>query len=150
MGLDADTREKVPGMRLDKANLGGYSGVMPNDTTNEYACDICLDGILVKACHGPRLPLEAQELADELAKALVRLVTVDRNLEPARYAEAASWSDLHDACDANEYLIEACDELGYDLPYDDEGFALVATAIEQAEAELFGLTSTHKGARVSS
>jgi len=53
-------------------------------------------------------PKYAEALADWLAEA----IRTEWLLEPDRYGLCATWSDLHDVCDANEFLIEAAEAAG--------------------------------------
>jgi hypothetical protein len=43
-------------------------------------------------------------------------VADDYAAEPARYGACADWTDLHSACDANDYLQDADDALGVVMP----------------------------------
>lgn len=54
---------------------------------------------------------------EQYADALVELVAEDRYEFPDAYAKVKSWTDLHDVCDANEYLIAADDHFGLDPDY---------------------------------
>lgn len=60
---------------------------------------------------------------------LEQLVRADIEHDPQRYGAARSFQDLHDVCDANEYLIETDDHFGYT-----EGVRPTATFIDQALA----------------
>lgn len=53
------------------------------------------------------------------AEELVRLVNEDRESEPGRFGACRSWTDLHDVCDANEYLIDADEKFGLEFGSDD-------------------------------
>lgn len=48
-------------------------------------------------------------LVTAYAATLVDLVRLEQQREPERYGRCRSWEDLHDVCDANEFLIEADD-----------------------------------------
>lgn len=74
-----------------------------------------------------------KEYADEL----VRLVALDRTEHPNVYRAVRNWTDLHGVCDANEYLIEADENLGADWDGSDESNRFRNDAIELAERDLF-------------
>lgn len=75
----------------------------------------------------------------EYAEHLVRLVRLDLAAEPERFGKARSWTDLHEVCDANEYLIDADEAFG--LPEDgfgsEERLALMNEATRIAETLLW-------------
>ena len=61
--------------------------------------------------------------------------------EPERYGSCKTWTDLHDVCDANDYLNNADELFGIDFPdIDDEKawesyLAFVNEAIARVEAD---------------
>lgn len=85
------------------------------------------------------------------AEELVRLVRIDLALDPKRFGNARSWTDLHDVCDANEYLIDADEKFGERLLHAFGRDALTANeatefcnaAIAIAEKALFGDGTTY-------
>lgn len=75
-----------------------------------------------------------QALADEI----VRLCRIDFAAEPERYGKVTSWEELHDVCDANEFLIEAEENLSVGMDYGDPAFHTLANdAVEIAQAALW-------------
>jgi hypothetical protein len=63
---------------------------------------------------------------------------MDRYEFPEEYAPARSWTDLHDVCDANEYLIAADEKFGIEFhPACNTQITLRNEAIALAEAVLF-------------
>lgn len=89
--------------------------------------------------------------AEQYAAVLVELIRADMAAEPDRYAAARSFEDLHDVCDANEYLIQADARTGNPDPFDvpeGEGYEVddaeldayatfTSRAIDLAAAELW-------------
>ena len=75
---------------------------------------------------------------EALTDHMVEAVRFDFESEPDRYAEVRSWTDLHDVCDANEYVIEACEAFDVSLNVlDDAAMAIINEATDRAEARLF-------------
>lgn len=63
------------------------------------------------------------EAAEEYTTHLWRLVREAIHAEPARYAGCTTFDDLHDVCDANEFLIEVDELLGHEYdPTEPDGF----------------------------
>ena len=72
------------------------------------------------------------------ADALVEIVTDALEAEPDRFASCASWSDLHDVCDANDFLVAADDALAIDTDPSSAAYCdVVNAAVPIAEAQLF-------------
>ena len=60
--------------------------------------------------------LAALEADEQYATVLWRLVREAIEHEPTRYANVARWEHLGDVCDENEFIIEADEELGDEMP----------------------------------
>lgn len=77
--------------------------------------------------------------ATTYADRLENLLRVDFANEPERYADARSWSDLHEVCDANEFVLECdalfgCDHLAAEDAEWTQYSAIVEAAIAIVEA----------------
>lgn len=90
--------------------------------------------------NGPTMPDSGDMTATtdptttEYAAKLAELIAADIAAEPARFAAARSFVDLHEVCDANEYLIATDEALNLsDVAFDDPE-ALDRYAIFTAEA----------------
>lgn len=79
-------------------------------------------------------------LVHKYATVLETLVRADIAADPARFGTARSWQDLHDVCDANDYLEEADRIIGI-APVTDylaDGYlTLTNTAIQMASTRLW-------------
>ena len=74
---------------------------------------------------------------------LEQLVRDDIAADPARFGAARSWTDLHDVCDANDYLEEADRIIGIAPVADylaDGYLTLTNLAIQMASARLWPTT----------
>lgn len=72
---------------------------------------------------------------EQYAEELVRLVRADFTSAELRH-ELSSWSDLHDRCDANEYLIWADEKFGLNeddfisrIPFTNEAITIAEKAL---------------------
>ena len=74
---------------------------------------------------------------EQYAEKLVLLVEHDRAEFVPQYDKARSWQDLHDVCDANEYLIAADEKFGLEFG-SEEHIQFCNEAIALAEKTLFG------------
>jgi hypothetical protein len=82
--------------------------------------------------------------AVEFAKALEGFVRADMAAEPKLFADAVSWSSLHDVCDANDFVQSADERFGLDMgmldnggPLSDAYFTFVNESTGIAQAALF-------------
>ena len=74
---------------------------------------------------------------EEYAEELVRLVRIDVEPIHERFGNARSWTDLHDVCDANEYLIDADEFIRHRVRHSEEHIQFCNEAISIAEKALF-------------
>ena len=75
---------------------------------------------------------------DEYAAELVRLVQRDASVgDLPPLAEIGTWDNLHNYCDANEYLVEADRKFGLSDEDLDERLDYLNEAVEHASQELF-------------
>lgn len=104
---------------LDRVFIAYSAGVMPARVRDQ----------LVRYVLGSSFGRE-----DRFGDALVREVWWATANEPARFARCREWRDLHDVCDANEFLLDAADAANVDLA--EVGSDVVAAAIRRAECEV--------------
>lgn len=81
---------------------------------------------------------------DQYAARLEEIVRADLAAEPARYGGVATWVELHDVCDANEFILECDESFGYHFPSQleapeewDTYVAVVNAAIAVVEKRVF-------------
>jgi len=84
-----------------------------------------------------------RNMSDMYADELVRQVRAEVTADPERYGRCRSWTDLHDVCDANEFLICVGDTFGYPVGDPEwflspEGQRIEHDAIGRVNAEVFG------------
>lgn len=90
--------------------IASHAGTAPLLTLEAHLQDLhghCVAKLTTNAKPKPG-PKYAEALADWLAEA----IRTEWLLEPDRYRFCATWSELHDVCDANEFLIEAAEAAG--------------------------------------
>ena len=76
-------------------------------------------------------------IVDNYANQLCRLVSEALSSEPGRYKGCKTFQDLHDVCDANEFLIEVDELLGIENDPEDEAYcATVNSACDAVDAML--------------
>lgn len=77
------------------------------------------------------------------ADTLERIVREEMSWDPERYENVRTWTDLHDVCDANEFLQITDDALGMVVEdfVDPHYIHLTTTAIAMVEARLWGTTA---------
>lgn len=74
----------------------------------------------------------------DYAAHLVEQVRLALTEEPARFAAARTWADLHDVCDANDFLQEADEHFGLPCnPADEDWCEMANAAMGIAEATLW-------------
>lgn len=84
----------------------------------------------------------------QYAARLEEMVLEQLALEPARYGGVASWEELHEVCDANEFVLECDESFGYHFPSQYEApaewdayVAVVDAAIGIVEGRIFPLAA---------
>lgn len=69
-------------------------------------------------------------MVDVFAEALMNSVRAEIESDIGRYGRCRCWTDLHDVCDANEFLIEVCEKIGEPFTNSDWVGSDAARAVE--------------------